>query len=866
MLRHHPFLAVAFFLLLFCHASSKAYADENYTRRVTLLEGGMKQFVEEKDKNVSREFDSFGAPVLVNVNEKIVAITEVSFRENNKSFVGIASGSLVSNMGASGALDALKMDDTVAAAASTRRLVDVFFGSNRHAKVVFRQTLTSSKWIKNLATARVKDKGNSTFDFIRLTSGNGDSVNMGFTEIYAKFLENVFKKRSLTRLVGVGVGIWMEDGTFVLPVQMMRNDERMVSLVLRYESSAGGWKFSERSEVLDCTNSSVVEWKAGKLFMIVSCDRGYRKVYESMNKGETWTEAVGTLSRVWGNSQQRDVVGGPNGFISAEIDGTKVMLFAHSVFLKDGTPGQLRLWMTDNTRILNVSLISTKAEKVTASSLLYKDDKLYCLYETHNGRRKIIFAELTGALGRIKHVLKVWNELDNSLSKHCSAYGAVSAVPGGKCTSSIPTAGLVGVLANRSSGARWDDEYRCVGAKLTNATKIPNGFLFRGAGAGAQWPVSKQGQSQRYHFANIGFTLAATVALHAIPTGVSPVLGVSLGESGLDKLLALSITSHRHWLPIYGDSWFRSTGRWEINKEYQVVFTWHGGRGSIYLDGVPMPRSNEVLIKYPADIKYFYFGGYGTGNLFTANEVSVANVLLYNRPLNDSEVKALLQIKATIPVPPADERIVHVPRASRPAVKHTPQRTVISHSSGSFSAPPRVFLPPPPQVDVTTTLAEDADGQTTILTHTVENDQIHTENDGWLNVTSQVAEPPHGAGSVEGASPAESASTKDTMQETQLFHDSASPLPEMSALNTKTDGVKENVLRVHVEKVDAEERSAVKEQMATLGASQGRKKADSSLRSLLNMALGNSTDSTAAVCVSYAVLLLLSFWGITTLC
>lgn len=873
MLRHHPFLAVALLLLLFCHASSGAHADDAYTRRVTLLEGGSKNFME-GNKSVSRELNSFGALTLVDVNGTIVAVAETYFGENNKSLVGIVSGSLVTTEGTSGTLRPLRMDGHEAAA---ERLVDLFFGLHSQAKDVLGVSPSNSNWTEKMVASQVADK-NSTYDFIRLTSGGG-SVNMGFSNIYAKFLENKLEKKFLTRLVGVSAGIWMKDGTFVLPVQMMGDDERIVSLILKYGKSEGGWRLSGNSSAPGCTNPSVAEWEEGKLIMITSCYRGYRKVYESVDKGETWTEAVGTLSRVWGNSQKRDVAGSRNEFITAEIEGQKVMLFAHTVSLEDGTPGQLCLWMTDNTRILNVNLISTRAEKVTASSLMYKNGRLYCLYETNNGRRKVIFAELTGALARIKYVLNRWKDLKLFLSKNCSVYDAVAAVQSRRCASPIPTAGLVGLLANTTRERMWHDEYRCVGATLVGATKIPNGLLFRGAGAGAQWPVSKQGQSQRYYFANNGFSLVATVALHAIPTGVSPVLGVSLGYSGLDKLLALSITCHKHWLPIYGYSAFSSTGRWEVNREYQVVFTWDGRRGSIYLDGVLMPGSGEVDTRGPVDIKYFYFGGYGTGDLFTANEVSVANVLLYNRPLNDTEVETLLQIKAKIPVPPAEKRTVHLPPAKkrtvhlpparRPAVQFTPQRATSSEHSGSYSAASRVSVPQPP-VNVAATLVDDAEMQITSSTSTGDDDQMHMTNDYPSDPILQVADATPSAGSDEEMDSPSYLGEESTLQESRVSPETTLLSPETSAFDTNTSEVEEDVLTDNGDKIhDAKLNSSVMEQINSFASSHGSDKSSFSLIELLNTVVrgtNSSSDGAMAVCVSYVFLLLLGLWGIAALC
>ncbi|EKF29393.1 trans-sialidase, putative [Trypanosoma cruzi marinkellei] len=83
-----------------------------------------------------------------------------------------------------------------------------------------------------------------------------------------------------------------------------------------------------------CSDPSVVEWEKEKLMMMTACDDGRRRVYESGDKGESWTEALGTLSRVWSNKKDKDVKLVRSGFITATLDGVgkkrKVMLVTRS--------------------------------------------------------------------------------------------------------------------------------------------------------------------------------------------------------------------------------------------------------------------------------------------------------------------------------------------------------------------------------------------------------------------------------------------------------------------------------------------------------------------------------------------------------
>ncbi|EKF27090.1 trans-sialidase, putative, partial [Trypanosoma cruzi marinkellei] len=149
-----------------------------------------------------------------------------------------------------------------------------------------------------------------------------------------------------------------------------------------------------------CSVPSVVEWKDNQLMMMTACDDGRRRVYESGDKGESWTEALGTLSRVWGNKQGGPEKGVGSGFITATIgngeDKRKVMLVTLPVYSskngKRNENSELHLWLTDNTHIVDIGAVSSDAEDVTASSLLYKsggsetiNEELIALYEKKNG-------------------------------------------------------------------------------------------------------------------------------------------------------------------------------------------------------------------------------------------------------------------------------------------------------------------------------------------------------------------------------------------------------------------------------------------------------------------------------------------------
>ncbi|EKG06673.1 trans-sialidase, putative, partial [Trypanosoma cruzi] len=269
--------------------------------------------------------------------------------------------------------------------------------------------------------------------------------------------------------------------------------------------------------------------------MMTACDDGRRRVYESGDKGESWTEALGTLSRVWFNKHEGHERGVGNGFTTATFGERDVMLVTLPVYAKKAEKGQvnekgvLHLWLTDNTHIVDIGPVSGKDDDVAASSLLYKsagsrtggnnNEKLIALYEKKKGDGEkpslgMVSVLLTEQLQRVKEVLTTWKEVDDRVSSLCPSENAEKDVSSDTaCTTDKITDGLVGFLSGDFSDNTWKDEYLGVNATVTKGTNgvaagYADGVTFRGAWA--EWPVGKQGDNQLYHFANHNFTLVAT--------------------------------------------------------------------------------------------------------------------------------------------------------------------------------------------------------------------------------------------------------------------------------------------------------------------------------------------------------------------
>ncbi|RNE95962.1 putative trans-sialidase, partial [Trypanosoma cruzi] len=533
----------------------------------------------------------------------------------------------------------------------------------------------------------------------------------------------------VTAMLGSGgSGVKMNDGTLVFPMEgeeyrTEKTDEEntpggtnTVSLFI-YSPDNKSWTLSKGMSDGGCSDPSVVEWKE-KLMMMTACDDGRRRVYEIGDKGDSWTEALGTLSRVWSNKKGEGEKGVRSGFTTATIDGAdkrNVMLVTLPVYSKEkyNEKGVLHLWLTDNTHIVYIGPVSEKEEDAAASALLYKsgdnNEKLISLYEKKKDESSsgMVSVRLTEQLKRVKDVLATWKEVDKSVSQLCPTSSAtVSKSPKNACGAAKITDGLVGFLSGDFSDNTWKDEYLGVNAtvkKKEGAEQVDSGVKFTGHGAWAEWPVGEQGENQLYHFANYNFTLVATVSIHEAPEGDTsiPLMGVKLNDSENTVLLGLSYDSQNKWQVLCSDGNTKDiSSTWEPQTQYQVAIVLQNGtQGSVYVDGKRV-EGVPFDLKYKGSkvISHFYIGG-DVGNAENTGSregvsVTVRNVLLYNRPLGDTEIDALNPNKAPIS-PPEDltaavvvdipSTVVSGPVAQKTVSASTPGESTVNHESNVSS-------------------------------------------------------------------------------------------------------------------------------------------------------------------------------------
>ncbi|EKG01257.1 trans-sialidase, putative [Trypanosoma cruzi] len=361
------------------------------------------------------------------------------------------------------------------------------------------------------------------------------------------------------------------------------------------------------------------------------------------------------------------------------------MLVTLPVYAKENKKGELHLWLTDNTHIVDIGPVSGKDDDAAASSLLYKSagsgtdeekkEELIALYEKKKvGGEKpshsLWSVLLTEQLQRVKDVLATWKKADKRVSELCSSGNAVQArSTESACKKTKITAGLVGFLSGNFSENTWRDEYLGVNATVKKAEDgVPSGVAEKAEssdgvtfhGAWAEWPVGAQGENQLYHFANYNFTLVATVSIDGEPKEGDtpiPVMGAKMsGDDGNPVLLELSYNNkEKKWILLCGGGQNKElSSHWEPGKAHQVaIVLQNGNQGTAYVDG---QRVGDVQCQLESvkdkKISHFYIGGdesntEGQGGV----SVTVTNVLLYNRPLDDNEITALNAIKPPITPP-----------------------------------------------------------------------------------------------------------------------------------------------------------------------------------------------------------------------
>ncbi|PBJ78303.1 trans-sialidase [Trypanosoma cruzi cruzi] len=663
--------------------------------------------------------ESLGAPSLLKVGSDVFAVAEAQCKKGGFSFTGIASQPLKTPT-------ADPPEEVLKKPKEETQVLEENLSQGQKKKLDVSRPTTAMKGSDIYMLAGAYNEVAASGEDVSVTEsglllvkgsvnsgeGTNNKIDWKVTESSLQIVDAQLD--SWTRLIGSGgSGVKMKDETLVFPVEGTKKaavgtevDVKTVSLII-YSKDNTDWKLSKGMPDGGCGVPSVVEWEEGKLMMMTACGDGRRRVYESGDMGESWTEALGTLSRVWGNEKDGKAKAVGSGFITATVgndgDNRNVMLVTLPVYAEkvENEKGKLHLWLTDNTHIVDIGPVS--GDDAAASSLLYnsgestdeKKDELIALYEKKKDGEQpspgMVSVLLTEQLKRVKEVLATWKEVDKSVSQLCTSLIAEKDPSTDTACGAVKiTAGLVGFLSGKFSENTWRDEYLGVNATVNNkegATNTSDGVTFTGRGAGAEWPVGKQGQNQLYRFANYNFTLVATVSIDGVPREGNtpiPLIGVRAGSNGNEektKIMELSYNSGKKWHVLCGDGKTDEvSSTWETGTpQHVVILLKNGTQGSVYVDGQRVGNGECALGSGESkEISHFYIGGDGENKESREEGVSVTvtNVLLYNRPWDEAEITALNPNKAPTPSP----------------VNEPSQETAIETSTGQGKEEPRHSL------------------------------------------------------------------------------------------------------------------------------------------------------------------------------
>ncbi|RNF03286.1 trans-sialidase, partial [Trypanosoma cruzi] len=428
--------------------------------------------------------ESLGAPGLLKVGSGVFAVAEAQCKKDgDDTFTGIASR-----------LVTIKDDKTPEEALKDARVIQVLEeGTSTEGKkkvdVSRPTTVVDESNIYMLVGKHSRNAGGqesgaaqSGLFLVKGTVSGEDESNkqIDWKDTNAVPTKPFGEHDSSMQLIGSGgSGVKMKDGTLVFPLEgTMKDgteeDGKTVSLIL-YSLDTENWTLSKGMSDDGCSDPSVVEWEV-KLMMMTACGDGRRRVYESDDKGNTWTETPGTLSRVWSSKQEGEGKAVGSGFITATFgdgdDEKNVMLVTLPVYAKENQKenekGVLHLWLTDNTHIVDIGPVSGKDDDAAASALLHKSsesgdkkEELIALYEKKKvGDEKpsnsLWSVLLTEQLQRVKDVLATWKKVDEHVSGLCSSESAVQArSTESACKNTKITAGLVGFLSGNFSENTW---------------------------------------------------------------------------------------------------------------------------------------------------------------------------------------------------------------------------------------------------------------------------------------------------------------------------------------------------------------------------------------------------------------------------
>ncbi|RNF04500.1 trans-sialidase [Trypanosoma conorhini] len=306
--------------------------------------------------------------------------------------------------------------------------------------------------------------------------------------------------------------------------------------------------------------------------------------------------------------------------------------------------------------LVDVGPISDPVSNAGSSALLYTGGRLFSLHE--RGQRSstsVFLKDLDAELQRVKSVVAAWEK--SGAQPSSSRLSSYLRYPSSNrtCRPAGHTDGLVGFLSDNATDEYWENDLHREGAAVTKALKAPCGLRLQGHGARALWSVATTPEAAEYKFTNNEFTLVATVLIHNPRAGDIPLLSVGLDAKGGKRLLGLAYTTHRHWMARYGHLSRLAPLKWEPRRRYHVALTLRDGQGFVYVDGKPLPGGGTRVdrSKDSSSSLHVTFGAHRGPTAYMETDLTVASVMLYNRPLSEDEIAALHKGMEAVEAQPA---------------------------------------------------------------------------------------------------------------------------------------------------------------------------------------------------------------------
>ncbi|RNF01467.1 trans-sialidase, partial [Trypanosoma rangeli] len=359
----YSLLLLLLFLLLTCCGSQAAGSAPgtsiNLFTGTTPITGAKWEEVQCVEGSVR----SLRAPSLVEVDGAVFAVAEAQCKNGSVSFTGIVSQHLKG-------IGTEPTEIPMGAGTDSFHTQLLKEGDNEMKDTVRPTTIVSGNNVYMLLGScsratqetREADRSGCKLLLVKGSVTEGGEKKVQWNETYAVEFElgpNLAGSLSHFSAVG-GSGTVMSDGIVVFPVQATKNDGKNVLQAAHFTPSENKWESLLDTEGEGCHNPSIVEWGEvddRRIFMMAPCTDGSYYVYRSYTSLKAWRDGA-PISRVWGNSRDRKGEGVRSGFITATIDGKKVMLLTTPVYSEEKGKGQLHLWMTDNVRVHDVGPVS----------------------------------------------------------------------------------------------------------------------------------------------------------------------------------------------------------------------------------------------------------------------------------------------------------------------------------------------------------------------------------------------------------------------------------------------------------------------------------------------------------------------------